>query len=157
MFPRKVAKLLFIIGALLHEFKLPRIPQIMCPSGLFSHAAEFKIKDQMSVLFKIECYVTVWNKLNSHCYSFGYCFALKSGYATFNVMFKTWTLERNSGELNSWQLLNVHFVELLQLLLLTFKQGLKSSTTASSVANLNVAFVLKLLIRLCARFCVIIF
>lgn len=49
------------------------------------------------------------------------------------------------------------FVELLQLLLLTFKQGLKSSTIAGSVADLNVAFVLKLLIRFCAVFYVIVF
>lgn len=152
---RKVAKVLFIISALLHEFKLSRISQIVCPSGLFSHATGFKINDQMSGLFKMEWYVTVWNKLNSHCYSFGYCFGLKSGYMTFNVMFKMCTLKRNSRELNSWQLLSLHFVELLQLLLLTFKQGLKSSTIAGSVANLNVAFVLKLLIRLCAGFYVI--
>ena len=59
--------------------------------------------------------------------------------------------------MNSGQLLNLHFVELLQLLLLTFKQGLKSSTTTGSVANLNVALVLKLLIRLCVGFYVSIF
>lgn len=61
-------------------------------------------------------------------------------------------LWKGTAELNSWQLLNLRFVELLQLLLLTFKQGLKSPGFADSVA-----FLLKQLIRFCAGFYVVIF